>query len=251
MQTTREIFEAHTGNLVDKWNHYFEIYDRYFTGYVGKEVAVLEIGVSQGGSIDLWKKFFGKKLRYYGIDINPGCKKFEGENVKIFIGSQEDVAFLEKVKTEIEDLDIIMDDGGHTMKQQITSFQTLFSKVKYGGIYLCEDNITSYWYQFGGGLKRKNTFIEYIKNLVDVMHLWHAGKDIYLKENYLKEHIYSIHIYNSIVVLEKRKIEKPYTIQKGNVTVGYVVEEKNGIIYKLGYKLFGLRNRISSAFRKL
>src|SRR6185312_14389444 len=93
MRHTREIFNNHQGNLLHKWDHYFEIYDRHFKDYADKEVVVLEIGVSQGGSIDLWKKFFGEKLKYYGIDINPGCKKFETENVKIFIGSQSDRIF--------------------------------------------------------------------------------------------------------------------------------------------------------------
>src|SRR5450432_1914397 len=129
MQSTREIFESHEGNLIHKWNHYFEIYDRYFAAYQGKEVVVLEIGVSQGGSIDLWKKFFGKGLKYYGIDINPGCKQFESENVTIFIGSQEDPAFLNKIKNEIPDLDILIDDGGHTMRQQIVTFEYLYDKI--------------------------------------------------------------------------------------------------------------------------
>ena len=105
MANTREIFENHTGNLIHKWDHYFEIYDRHFRDYIGKEVTILEIGVSQGGSIDLWKKYFGDNLRYYGVDINPKCKQFESENVKIFIGSQEDKNFLESIKAELPDLD--------------------------------------------------------------------------------------------------------------------------------------------------
>jgi len=77
MNSTRNIFESHTGNLIHKWDHYFEIYDKYFNKYIDQEVVLLEIGVLQGGSIDLWKKYFGNKLRYYGIDITPKCKQFE------------------------------------------------------------------------------------------------------------------------------------------------------------------------------
>lgn len=244
MQGSREIFEAHEGNLIHKWNHYFEIYDRYFGKYRNKEVVVLEIGVSQGGSIELWKKFFGPGLRYYGIDINPKCVQFETENVKIFIGSQEDSVFLTKVKQEIPDIDILIDDGGHTMMQQIVSFENLFDKIKDEGIYLCEDNHTSYWFDFGGGMKRKGTYIEYIKNLIDVMHLWYAGRDTFIKNHTLKEQIYAIHIYDSIVVIEKKKITKPFDIQKGNFTVGYVAEEKKPVFDKLKFLLFKMRNRI-------
>jgi len=250
MPSTREIFENHSGNLLHKWDHYFEIYDRYFTPYAGKEVHVMEIGVSQGGSIDLWKKFFGEKLHYYGIDINPKCKNFESENVRIFIGSQEDKVFLEKVKAEIPTLDILIDDGGHTMRQQIVTFETLFSKISNNGLYLCEDNHTSYWYTAGGGMKRKGTYIEYIKNLLDVMHLWYAGKKTYIKNYSLKEQIYAIHVYDSIVVIEKRIITEPFSTRVGNLTVGYMEEEKRSVLFSIGHFIFKIKNRLRSAFYK-
>ncbi|HWB25351.1 MAG TPA: class I SAM-dependent methyltransferase [Chitinophagaceae bacterium] len=249
MLSSREIFNSHTGNLIHKWNHYFDIYDRYFSSYVDKEVKVLEIGVSQGGSIDLWKKYFGENLKYYGIDINPKCKQFDdGKNVRIFIGSQEDKTFLEKVKAEIDDIDILIDDGGHTMRQQIVTFEMLFNKIKYGGLYLCEDNHSSYWFNFGGGMKRRGTYIEYIKNLIDVMHLWYAGKNTYIKNFQLKDKIYAIHVYDSIVVIEKRKIEQPFDIKVGNYTVGYIEDEKPSLFFKIKFGWFQIKNRIRSAF---
>ncbi len=251
---TREIFENHTGNLIHKWDHYFEIYDRHFRDYIGKEVTILEIGVSQGGSIDLWKRFFGENLRYYGVDINPKCKQFESENVKIFIGSQEDKKFLDSIKAELPDLDILIDDGGHTMKQQIITFESLFSKIKNKGIYLCEDTHTSYWFTFEGGMKRKSTYIEYVKNIIDVMHLWHAGKNTFIKNHELKNSIYAMHFYDSIVVIEKRKITAPFDIQIGQFTTGYVENGKKNmmsfITYKLGIFTFKLKNRTRSLFYK-
>jgi hypothetical protein len=250
MQSTREIFESHEGNLIHKWNHYFEIYDRYFAAYQGKEVVVLEIGVSQGGSIDLWKKFFGKGLKYYGIDINPGCKQFESENVTIFIGSQEDPAFLNKIKNEIPDLDILIDDGGHTMRQQIVTFEYLYDKIKDNGIYLCEDNHTSYWFNFGGGIKRRGTYIEYIKNLADVIHLWYAGKNTYIKNHSLKNKLYALHIYDSIVVIEKRNIEAPFDLKRGNYTVGYLNDKPATLAYKINFFFFQVKNKIRSSFYK-
>ncbi len=244
MKGTREIFEQHEGNLIHKWDHYFKIYDYHFKEFQEKEIVVLEIGVSQGGSIDLWKNFFGPKLRYYGIDINPKCKELEDENITIFIGSQSDVDFLNKVKAQIPELDILIDDGGHTMKQQIVSFENLFEKIKFGGLYLCEDNHTSYWFEFGGGMKKKGTYLEFVKNLVDVMHLWYAGKNTNIPNSDLKESIYAIHIYNSIVVIEKEKIAKPFDIQIGNFTVGYMEDEKKTIGFRVRRFLFKLRNKI-------
>ncbi len=49
MNSARNIFESHSGNLIHKWDHYFEIYDWYFNKYIDQEVVLLEIGVLQGG----------------------------------------------------------------------------------------------------------------------------------------------------------------------------------------------------------
>ena len=76
--------------------HYIEIYDKHFYAYRNKEITFVEIGVSHGGSLQMWREYFGEKALLIGIDINPECKKFEEENTKIFIGSQTDVAFLTK-----------------------------------------------------------------------------------------------------------------------------------------------------------
>lgn len=148
------------------------------------------------------------------------------------------------------DLDILIDDGGHTMKQQIVTFEILYDKIKDHGIYLCEDNHTSYWYPFGGGMKRKGTYIEYIKNLIDVMHLWYAGKNTFIKKHQYKEKIYSIHIYDSIVVIEKRKISAPFDVKVGNFTVGYIDQQKEPFTRKISHAYHGLINRIRSAFYK-
>src|SRR4051812_27718854 len=126
MGSFRDLFHKHDGRLIHKWDHYFEIYDRHFSNYRGKNINMLEIGISHGGSLQLWKEYFGEGVNIYAIDVNPECKKFEDEKVKVFIGSQSDSAFLNTVIQNIPKLDIIIDDGGHTMKQRIISFQVLY-----------------------------------------------------------------------------------------------------------------------------
>ena len=125
------------------------------------------LGLSQGGSIDIWKEYFGPRLHYYGVDINPDNKQFEETDVSIFIGSQSDKKFLKELTTKIPKLDIFIDDGGHTMEQQINTFEIMFDHIKPGGIYLCEDVQTSYWKLYHGKHKGKGTFIEYSKNFID------------------------------------------------------------------------------------
>lgn len=214
----RQLFYNHTGNLVFKWDHYFEIYERYFAKYINQKVNILEIGVFQGGSLKLWKKYFGDQVNLYAIDINPNCKSFEEENVKIFIGSQEDTVFLKKVADELPELDIIIDDGGHSMTQQITSFESLFHKVKQGGIYLVEDTHTSYWYKYQGGLRKPNTFIEYSKNIIDSLHS-HYIEEGKFRNDEITQNINSISFYDSIVVFEKFKRSKPFAKSVGESTV--------------------------------
>jgi 23S rRNA U2552 (ribose-2'-O)-methylase RlmE/FtsJ len=174
MNDLEKIFYSNKGGTIHKWKHYLEIYERHFSKYKNKEVVILEIGVFQGGSLRMWKKYFGKNAKIYGIDINPECKKLEEAGIEIFIGSQEDRNFLRKIKKIIPKVDILIEDGGHTMNQQITTFEELYDHVKSDGIYLCEDLHTSYWKDYGGGYKSRGTFIEYSKNFIDYLNAWHS-----------------------------------------------------------------------------
>jgi len=216
----RELFYSHEGKLIHKWDHYFDIYEKYFSKYVGQQINILEIGISHGGSLQLWKKYFGDKVNVYAIDILPQCKDLEEERVKIFIGSQEDELFLRQVAQELPDLDIVLDDGGHTMKQQIVSFENLYLKVKEGGLYLVEDTHTSYWYEFHGGLKKAGTFIEYSKNLIDSLYDGHIPDKKKIQINEITKHINGISFYDSIVVFEKQLRPEPFHIKKGTETIG-------------------------------
>jgi 23S rRNA U2552 (ribose-2'-O)-methylase RlmE/FtsJ len=201
---------------INKFFHYFDIYDYHFNRYRNKEVIILEIGVDHGGSLQMWKNYFGNKAKIYGIDINPACKNLEEENIEIFIGSQSDKLFLENVKSKIPPIDILIDDGGHMMYQQITSFEVLFDHIKNNGIYLCEDLHTSYWVNMGGGHKRKGTFIEYSKNLIDYLNAYHSRQKSLNVNKYTKT-INSLHYYDSILVIEKAKRHKPSSQIIGNL----------------------------------
>ena len=167
MNDLQKFFSNNQGRLLHKWKHYFEIYNRHFSKYRGTDVHIVEFGVSHGGSLHLWKDYFGANAKVFAIDINPNCKELEEDGIKIFIGDQQNRQFLRSLVKSIPRIDILIDDGGHTMKQQINTFEELFPHIDENGIYLCEDLHTSYWWKFGGGYKRKNTFIEYSKNFID------------------------------------------------------------------------------------
>ena len=238
-------FHANAGRLIHKWQHYFDIYDRHFSKFRGKEVVVLEIGVFQGGSLQMWKNYFGDKARIIGIDVNPECKKFEEENIEIYIGSQSDRSFWRELKSKIPDVDILIDDGGHTMNQQIVTFEEMYGKVKSNGVFLCEDLHTSYWLNFGGGYKRYNTFIEYSKNMIDKINAFHS-KSPFLKVDKFTKSTDSLHYYDSILVIEKRERETPKDIMNGKMTNDYNWEVEKGVIESIKNLV---RNIINNFFR--
>jgi len=208
-------FFANTGNLIHKWRHYFEIYDRHFSRFRGKPINVLEIGVGQGGSLQMWKEYFGPSARIFGIDINPNCKAVEEDRIRIFIGDQEDQAFLAASADKIGRIDILIDDGGHTMGQQIRTFEALFARVDANGVYLIEDLHTSYWAKWGGGYLKPGTFIEYSKQFIDRIHAWYSTEPHRLAVSEFTRSAHSLHYYDSVMVIEKRPIEKPYHLQTG------------------------------------
>lgn len=216
MNDLKSYFENNKSNLIDKWHHYFDIYETYFSKFRNRKINFLEIGVFQGGSLQMWENYFSSDSKIYGIDINPLCKKFERDNIKILIGSQSDKEFLKSIVSELPKFDIILDDGGHTMEQQIVSFEILFDHLNDGGFYLCEDTHTSYWKEWGGGLSKRDTFIEFSKKLIDDLHSWHVSENILPVSKY-SESVKSIHFYDSMVVFEKGRIEKPYSSRKGDL----------------------------------
>jgi hypothetical protein len=216
MNDLEKYFSENTGNLIHKWKHYFEIYDRHFSRYRNTDVHVVEFGVSHGGSLQMWKDYFGAQAKIYGIDINPNCKPFEEDRIEIFIGDQEDREFLRSLVKAIPRIDILIDDGGHTMKQQIHTFEEMFPYIVEDGIYLCEDLHTSYHQKFGGGFKRADTFIEYSKNFIDYIHAWHSQESGQLSVSDFTRSAHSLHYYDSILVIEKRPMEQPYRLKSGN-----------------------------------
>lgn len=167
MNDFEEFFCRRQESDLDKWSNYFALYERYFAPFRSRPVRILEIGVSGGGSLRMWERCFPLAESIVGVDINPACRRHAGGRVEVEIGSQSDPVFLEGLKKRHAPFDIIIDDGGHMMDQQICSFEHLFGHLRDGGIYLVEDCATSYWPGFNGSLRNRGSFIEYAKGLVD------------------------------------------------------------------------------------
>lgn len=201
-----KLFYDNEGPIVHKWHHYLSIYDRYLSRYRNTPVRLLEIGVYRGGSLKLWREYFGPQATIVGIDIDPSCSKYDGQYGQVKIGSQGDEAFVASVLSGMGGFpDIIIDDGSHNVHDQIGTFNLLLPKMAHNGVYICEDVHTSYWRgHHEGGYRRRNTFIEYMKEIVDDLHYEFHGKGQSLP--WAHKHIGAIHFYNSMVVIEKEQL---------------------------------------------
>lgn len=213
-------FINNKGSIIHKWFHYFDIYHRHFEKFRKKRVTILEFGVSQGGSLQMWRKYFGRKARIIGVDINPKCKMLEEKGIEIYIGDQGDKKFLNKLMKEIGPVDVVIEDGGHFMKQQINTFEVVYPYVNEGGVFLIEDLHTSYWPEFEGGYNKTTTFIEYAKKIIDDLHAWHSRDKKRMKINNNTRTIGGMHIYDSIIVFDKATVPPPSHKQIGKVTIG-------------------------------
>jgi hypothetical protein len=244
MNDLEAFFRANTdGRLIHKWTHYFEIYERHFARFRGQAIHLVEFGVSQGGSLQMWRHYFGAAAQLYGVDINPNCQQFEEPGVRIFIGDQADRSFLRDLAQKLPPIDILIDDGGHTMEQQIATFEELFPKVSPNGVYLCEDLHTSYWHRWGGGYRRPGSFIEYSKNWIDDLHAWHSRQPRRFKVTDFTRSAHSLHYYDSVLVVEKRPMQPPTNERTGEALFADYTPPASGLVEALQRRIRKARGR--------
>jgi methyltransferase family protein len=214
-----QYFRSNQDRLIHKWVHYFDIYHRHFERFRGRPVRILEFGVSHGGSLQMWRDYFGAEARIYGVDIDPRCAELGGPGTKVFIGDQADRAFLRSIADEVGPVDVLIEDGGHRPPQQIATFEELYPRMAPDGCFLIEDLHTSYWPRFDGGLRRPGTFMEYAKGLTDQLNAWHSTDPAFTVDDFTRA-TKSMHFYDSIVVFERGVVEKPHTEKTGRFSFG-------------------------------
>jgi hypothetical protein len=194
-------FDARTrGRGIVKWRHYFEIYDRHLAKFVGKPSRLLEVGIYAGGGLDMWREYLGPSAELYGVDIDPYCAGFE--EATIFIGDQADRGFWKTFRAETPSLDVIIDDGGHTVEQQLVTLEELLPRLRSGGVYICED--------IHGD---DNAFFGYVQGLSRALFAYDRTLDEASPEQFhsspaipFQSAIHSVHVYPYVVVIERRDV---------------------------------------------
>ncbi len=194
-------FDAHhEGAGLWKWRHYFDIYHRHFSKFRGRKVTVLEIGVFSGGSLGMWQHYFGPGCQIHGVDMLESCKTYESDSVRIHIGDQGDRDFWQRVRQEVPQVDIVIDDGSHMQEHQMLTLEELLPHVSPGGVYLCEDTYgaTSQFHDFVCGITHWLSQLGELSPGVDDPH---EG----IATNPVQRDVKSVHHYPFVTVLEKHQ----------------------------------------------
>ena len=179
--------------LAGKHTSYFPIYDKLFHLFVQTQVVFVEVGVMHGGSLHMWREFFGKSARIIGIDNNVSAKQFSND-FEIFIGDQADPKFWENFYKSIGEIDILLDDGGHRNSHQIQTVVSGLPHIRSGGLIVVEDTHTSFMYEFGN--PSKYSFMNFASTKAQNLTKRHKNID---KPDSLVSRIHSIEFYDSVV----------------------------------------------------
>jgi methyltransferase family protein len=192
----RSYFEAHRdGRGIYKGRHYFDLYVRHLAEFVGREIVVVEVGVYSGGSLEMWKSYFGKHATIHGVDIQEACRVYEAEGVHIHVGDQADRPFWRQFKEAVPFIDVLIDDGGHHPNEMRVTFEELFPIMRPGGVYICEDIING------------NEFLAYLGGLAEHLTTYEsiplAEPGVASAANPLQQVVESIHFYPFVAVVER------------------------------------------------
>ncbi len=202
-KTYAQLFAEHTGHPAHKWEWYFDIYDRHLSRFRGKAPRVLEIGVWQGGSLEIWERYFGEGCRLTGIDINPVCLRNASDTIDIHIGDQGDPMFWDTFLFDRE-FDIILDDGSHQSSDMVTTLLHCWPSLAAGGVLLFEDVHACYL----EAEDSQNIFSTTCNRMIDdLYHFWPRDKKP--QQTLFSSTLESITFHDSITVLEKTLKTKP------------------------------------------
>lgn len=207
----RQLFVNHKGKVSDKWEHYLSIYDLELRPMMSrhKPMQLLEIGVQNGGSLEVWGKFLPAGSTITGIDVDPRCSRlrFDG-SIEVLIGDAADPQVLDRLLASRR-FDIIIDDGSHRQTDILSTFRSLFPRLKHGGKYLLEDLHASYWRSHGGGYREAQSAIEFFKTIIDAQNLEHFEEASRPEGRLLAElqafnsSVGRVSFYDSVAVVEK------------------------------------------------
>jgi GT2 family glycosyltransferase len=224
MKSLADLYREHDGKVSDKWELYIDAYEGILAPYRSQSVSLLEIGIQNGGSLEIWEKYFPNFQKIIGCDIDPKCAllTYENSNVKVIVGDANGGESRKKILEISSSFDIVIDDGSHLSSDIIKSFLLYFPALKEGGIFIAEDLHCSYWLNYEGGIYHPYSSISFFKRLADILNFEHWGNGkarVDLLKGFFSEygvsvdedclsHIHSVEFINSICIIKKASKQK-------------------------------------------
>jgi hypothetical protein len=171
MKTLRQLYDEHTGKVSDKWALYLAIYDRAFAPYRERPVSLVEVGVQNGGSLEIWSRYFPAARAIVGCDVDPRCAqlRFADPRISVIVAPANSRQAAETILERAAPIDIFIDDGSHTSPDIIASFCNYFPHVAAGGLYVIEDMHCAYNPEYEGGIDARSA-MAFLKLLIDGIH---------------------------------------------------------------------------------
>jgi hypothetical protein len=220
----RQLYDTHTGKVSDKWALYLDAYERTFAPWRDRELTLVEVGVQNGGSLEIWSRYFPRARMLVGCDIDPRCSalRYEDPRVAVVVGSANAPEVQDAILDRVGDIDIFIDDGSHHSADIVASFWNYFPFVRPGGLYVIEDLHCAYFPQWGGGLDRQESAMAFLKRLADAVNFMHWRGQRSLEAVFepfapadtapdvrMVEHVLAVTFLDSLCVVEKRASDVP------------------------------------------
>lgn len=220
MTTLSSLYVNHQGKVSDKWTHYLEAYNQHFAPYQNKAIRLLEVGIQNGGSLEIWSQYFAQAEALVGCDINPDCLKlkYDDERIAMVVADANSDYAQQAIMTHSSSFDIVIDDGSHRSADIVRTFARYFNYLNDDGLFVVEDLHCSYWAEFDGGCYDPYSSISFFKKLVDMTNFEHWGADVSrvsFLDGFAKKYdieftedvlasIYSVEFSNSLCFIRKR-----------------------------------------------
>lgn len=244
VRSVKRLYNEHSGKVSTKWESYLSVYDEIFLPFRDEAVRLLEIGVQNGGSLEIWSRYFSRATTLVGCDINPKCAnlKYEDSRINVVVGNANEKGTADQIASCSSSFDIIIDDGSHLSADVIKSFLSYFPRLALGGLYVIEDTHCAYWEGFGGGITNKMSSAHFVKALVDSVNadhfsnnlkagsLFHSFAPADFMEMFLAENpILSVTAYDSLFVIRKASNDRPRGLGK-EVIVGHDCSVEDAVL---------------------
>lgn len=219
--------QVEDGPGVWKWHHYFGLYDKHFHQFRGTSVRFAEVGIYSGGSLRMWRSYFGPAATIIGLDIAPEVKLYEknpayGSPDQIFVGDQANASFWAAFKAAVAPVDIFVDDGGHAPHQQKATLLAILPHMRPGGVYWCED-VLGMQHDFAYAIFQMLVFSQEGLNHYKFHKYTKEGSSRVsrTRSTSIQKHVAGVSFYPYVVIVELT-----------NTTMDSTVSEKRGTIWQ-------------------